>query len=167
MPEPSGSPHTALEAAKNFVLLVRESAVSIAVVALLVLLALSPEGLRTRLEKAGIQSIKLPLVEIQTALKETEKQLASAKAEVETAQVAVRWSQDELAASKAQLEQVLRTANLAAAPRSQLQTLSGSLTTSRDQLTTSTNRLLRVAGALGKSGEDQRALIQRIEAVRK
>ena len=167
MPEPSAVRSAALEGAKNFVLLVREGAVTIAILGLVGLLLFSPATLRATLEQAGIQSVKLPLVEIETSLKQTQEQLASARQEVDAARAAASQAQTQLTDSKVQLEQVLRSASLAPVPKSQLQALSGRLATSKDQVAASTARLSRVAGTLEQSVRDQRVLIQRVQAVRK
>lgn len=154
-----------IESAKNFFLLIREGTTSLAVLGLVVLLALSPGALRSMLERAGIQSIKLPLVEIQASVSQTERELASAKAEVVTAQAAAQNAQQELAAAKAQLDAVLQASTLAAGPAAQLRGLSNRLSTSSAEAAVSTARLTRVAGTLDQSAARQRTLGRKLEVI--
>ncbi len=154
-----------IESAKNFFLLIREGTTSHAVLALVLLLALSPGVLRSMLERAGIQAIKLPLVEIQASVSKTEKELASAKKEIETAQAAAQKAQEELTVAKAQLDAILQTPNLAAEPAGQLRGLSSRLATSTTEAAASTARLTRVAGTLDQSAMRQRMLGRRLEVI--
>jgi hypothetical protein len=155
-----------IESAKSAVLLVRETTITLAIVGLLGLLLLSPPRLRDILEKAGIQSVKLPLFEIQTSLDETAKQLASAKAEVKAAQDTALKAQTELAAAKAQLDDVLKTAKLGSDSQTKLQDLSARLVASKDQAATSARSLVKVSGTLDQSALRQRMLSQRIMLLR-
>ncbi|MEK7315656.1 MAG: hypothetical protein AAB011_05710 [Candidatus Eisenbacteria bacterium] len=153
------------ESAKSFFLLIREGATSLAVLGLFLLLLLSPGALRSMLERAGIQSIKLPLFEMQASVSKTEQELASAKQEVVTAQTAARKAQDDLVAAKAQLDAVLQTTTLAAEPAGQLRGLSARLATSRAEAAASTARLTRVAGTLDQSAQRQRTLSRRLDVI--
>lgn len=168
MPEnPSPAPGP-FEGAKSFVVLVREAAVTVAIVGFVALLIVHPASLRSALENAGIQSLKLGFAEIQTSLIESGKQLAAARQEVAAAQAAAQQAQDELAAAREQLDRVLGTATgLAPAPRAQLQGLSGRLVRSRDQLAASTSRLGAVSKPLDVSAKTQADLLKRLEATRR
>lgn len=147
-----------LESAKSAVLLAREAAVTAAVIGVVGLVLLSPRSFHDILTRAGIQSVKLPLVEIEASLDESEKQLAAAKSQVEAAQETARRAQDELAKAKAQLDDVIATSKLGTDSQAKLQALGDNLAASKAQVATSSKTLIRASGSLYETAARQRML---------
>ena len=154
-----------LGAMRDLLGMLREGVISIAVLLFVGFMIMSPRSVGRMLEQPGIQSVKLPWIEVEAALKENSEQLVSAKTELEAAETALQTTHRELSAARERVNRLAASSRMEPGASAELRDLNTRLSTSAGTITNSATRVEKASNKLDGTLERQRELTLKVAAV--
>ena len=155
-------PTSPIERARGAVALLREGTITIALVALVLVFAVSPSRIGQMLKAANVKSVDVAGINIETELQQANERLAKSTARLDEAQTQLSSAMKSVAVARESVDRITTLYKLEPGARSELSSITRSLATSQNGLEASQRRVLTAKSLLDSSAVAQRQLLMRI-----